>query len=288
MASITKRGDYWRAFVRRRGYPQQTRTFDTKASAEAWARRVESEIDRGVFVDRTEAERNTLGDLFLRYAKEISPQKKGEAQEILRLKKLQTDPIACLKVAALTGKVIAEYRDRRMAGDAKRKAVSGSTVNRELTLIGHVLSVARKEWGVHIEINPVSIIRRPKENRGRSRRLSSDEEVRLLAELMPSQRTESGFFEPGGCRNELVRPVVILAIETAMRRGEILALRWSDVYLSDSYVRLHDSKNGEARDVPLSTRAVQILRDLSTKPVQISGRVFPISPEALKMNRPGF
>jgi hypothetical protein len=60
MASITKRGDYWRAFVRRRGYPQQTRTFDTKASAEAWARRVESEIDRGVFVDRTEAERNTL------------------------------------------------------------------------------------------------------------------------------------------------------------------------------------------------------------------------------------
>jgi integrase len=76
--------------------------------------------------------------------------------------------------------------------------------------------------------------------------------------------------------------VVILAIETAMRRGEILALRWSDVYLSDSYVRLHDSKNGEARDVPLSTRAVQILRDLSTKPVQISGRVFPISPEALK------
>jgi integrase len=67
-----------------------------------------------------------------------------------------------------------------------------------------------------------------------------------------------------------------------MRRGEILALRWSDVYLSDSYVRLHDSKNGEARDVPLSTRAVQILRDLSTKPVHISGRVFPISPEALK------
>jgi integrase len=279
MAAIWKRGDYWRAAVRRRGYPAVTTTFNSKAEAEAWARRTETEMDRGCFVDRTEAERSTLGHLLERYAKEISPHKKGGDGEILRIRKLRTDPLAQYKIVALSSKVVAEYRDRRLAGDSKSKPVSGSTVNRELTLIGHVLSVARKEWGVHIETNPVSIIRRPRENRGRTRRLSLDEERRLLAELSPSPRDEHGRFEAGGTRNDWVRPVVIIAIETAMRRSEILSLHWADVFLDDRYVRLHDSKNGEARDVPLSTRAGATL---SALPRHTSGRVFPITPDALK------
>lgn len=279
MAAIWRRGDNWRAEIRRRGYPLVTRTFDTKAQAEAWARRAETEMDRGCFVDRTEAERNTLGDLLKRYAEEISPQKKGGDDEILRIRKLRTDPLAQYKIVALSSKVVAEYRDRRLAGDSKSKPVSGSTVNRELTLIGHVLNVARKEWGVHIETNPVSIIRRPRENRGRTRRLSRDEEQRLLAELAPSLRDELGRFGPGGTRNDWVHPVVVIAIETAMRRSEILSLRWIDVFLDDRYVRLHDSKNGEARDVPLSIRAGATL---SALPRHISGLVFPITPDALK------
>ncbi|WP_244112029.1 hypothetical protein [Burkholderia diffusa] len=101
MASIWKRGHYWRAAVRRQGYPEQTRTFDTKGDAEAWARRLESEMDRGLFVDRTEAERNTLGDLLKRYAEEVSPQKKGGAVEILRIRKLRKDALAQYKITAL-------------------------------------------------------------------------------------------------------------------------------------------------------------------------------------------
>jgi hypothetical protein len=84
MAGIWKRGGYWRAEIRRVGYPSQWRTFDTRAEAEAWARRIESEMDRGTFVDRTEAERNTFGDLLERYAEEVSPHKKGAAEERLR------------------------------------------------------------------------------------------------------------------------------------------------------------------------------------------------------------
>lgn len=282
MAGIWKRGSYWRVEIRRAGYPNQNRTFDTKADAEAWARRIESEMDRGVFADRREAERNTLGDLLLRYSNEVSPHKKGGALEVLRIRKLRTDPIAALKVAALSGQSIAQYRDRRLAGDSKAKPVSGSTVNRELTLIGHVISVARKEWGVHLDANPVSLIRRPKENRARSRRLYHGEEERLLLQLELSQRAAEGFYVAGGCRNEYVRPLVILALETAMRRGELLSLQWPDVHLADRYVRLHDTKNGEARDVPLSTRAAAMLVELSARPRHISGRVFPISPEALK------
>ena len=78
MAAIWKRGNYWRAEVRRLGYPKQNRTFDTKAKADAWGRQVEAKMDRGEFVDLKEAERNTLGDLLLRYSEKISPQKKGE------------------------------------------------------------------------------------------------------------------------------------------------------------------------------------------------------------------
>ncbi|MDB5781683.1 site-specific integrase [Caballeronia mineralivorans] len=279
MAGIWKRGKYWRAEIRRGGYPHQWRTFDTKIDAEAWARRIESEMDRGTFVDRTEAERNTFGDLLQRYAEEVSPQKKGEAEEVLRIRKISLDPIANYKVAALSGKVVADYRDRRLKGDAKHRPVSGSTVSRELTLLSHVLNVARKEWGVHMDVNPVSVIRRPRENRARTRRLSPGEEERILAELEFSPRDEHGRFAEGGCRNQWVLPAVIVAIETAMRRGEILSLSWADVFLDERFVRLHDTKNGEARDVPLSSRAGETLKSL---PRNDSGRVFPITGEALK------
>ena len=99
MATIRQRGRYWEAQIRRRGWPSLSRSFDTKATAEAWARRAESEMDRGVFVDRTEAERNTFDDLLKRYAEEISPHKKGGAGEILRIRKIRTDALAQYKIA---------------------------------------------------------------------------------------------------------------------------------------------------------------------------------------------
>lgn len=281
MPTIRKRGEYqFQAIVRRSGFPNQSKTFTTRKEAEVWARQLESQIDRGSFVDRTEAERNTLGDLLSQYAEKVSPSKKSGAGEKLRIEKLQDDPISQYKISALTGKVIAEYRDRRLAGDSRRRPVSGSTVNRELTLLSHVLNVARTEWDIPIEVNPVSLIRRPKENRARTRRLLPGEEKRLLAAVGDSPRDMAGRFEPGVCHNEWVRPVVIMALETAMRRSEILAVRWPDVFLDDQYLKLHDSKNGEPREVPLSSRAVETLLSLRLCP--LDGRVFPISADALK------
>jgi hypothetical protein len=135
MAAIWKRGKAWRVEIRRLNQPKQNRTFDTKAKAEAWARQVESKMDRGEFVDLKEAERNTLGDLLLRYSEKISPRKKGGDLEIVRIRKLRSDPIALFKVSELRSKHVADYRDRRLAGDSKTKPVSGSTVNRDLNLL---------------------------------------------------------------------------------------------------------------------------------------------------------
>ena len=272
MASIRQRSDGWQAQIRRRGRASVTRTFVTKADALAWASQMESEIARGVYRDRSQAERYSLADILVRYREEVSPHKKSEHAEKARIDFLLRDPLTQLRLSDLRPQDIAEFRDRRL------QSVTGSTVIRDLTLISHAINVARKEWGIAMD-NPCVLIRRPKENRSRTRRLSAAEERALLAALEPSPRLPDGSYGPGGCRNRWVRPIVMLAIETAMRRGELLALRWPDVDLEERYVRLHDSKNGHGRDVPLSSRAVAILAALSPTD---DGAVFPISAEALK------
>lgn len=112
-------------------------------------------MERGVYIDRTEAEKNTLGDLLQRYLDEVSSQKKGRDSERYRVASLLRDPISKTKAAALSGKLMAQWRDKRL------KEVSGSTTNRDLNLISHVINVARKEWGVHVSIAPSVAYRQP-------------------------------------------------------------------------------------------------------------------------------
>lgn len=272
MATVRKRTAGWEVQVRRRGFPVVTRTLPTRAEADAWAAVVESEMARGVFVNRSLAEATTFGQLLERYAREVTVVKKGAFVEGVRIRALLREPIAQVALARLTGARIAQWRDERL------RSVSGSTVNRDLNLFSHVLNVARKEWGYPIE-NTVGLVRRPRQNRGRTRRLGRDEQERLLGELAPSERAADGRFRPGGTRNPWVHAVVLLALETAMRRSELLSLHWSCVYLDESYLHLPDTKNGDSRDVPLSTRACSVLRALPRDP---GGCVFPISADSLK------
>lgn len=272
MATFRKKADHqWHVQIRKKGFPKQTRTFKTRAEGEKWARSIENEFDRGLTIDRSEAEKNTLLQLLERYLTEITPAKKGAATEAIRIRKLMKDSIAQHKAASLSGRALAEYRDRRL------KQVSGSTVNRELNVISHVITVARKEWGIHIE-NPVSMIRRPKDNKSRERRLVGDEEERLLAALDDSPRNEKGQLTSGS-RNPWVKPIVQFAIETGMRRSEILSLSWADIDLENHAALLHDTKNGSSREVPLSSRARKLLKTL---PRSIDGRVFPTTADAVK------
>jgi len=266
-----KNAGTWEVQIRKTGFPPCTKTFRSKAEARAWASDIESEMERGVFRDRTDAEKTTFGTIIRRYMFEISPGKKGAASEQYRLGAiLRDDSIALVKMSALSSKLMAAWRDRRL------QSVSGSTTNRDLSLMSAVINWARREQGIHIE-NPIGMIRRPSENRGRTRRLSADEERRLLAALATPPRDPTGRLT--GPSNPWMRPLVAFAIETAMRRGEILRLCWKDVYLTERYVHLSDTKNGESRDVPLSTRAATILAELSRHE---SGRVFPISADSVK------
>lgn len=264
MATIEKRGKYWRAKVRRQGFPEQTKSFDTRSHAEIWARDVEREMDRGFFLDRSEAERNTLGDLIERYVLEITPLKRGASPEASRLKAIRRRPICEFKIAVLSSVHVARYRDERLC------EVSTGTVNKELNLLRHVIETARREWGVALPGNPVSLVRRPAPARARSRRLVGDEETRLLAACADA-------------RNPFLLSVVHLAIETAMRQSEIVGLEWKHIDFDKRIAFLATTKNGDSRAVPLSTQAIVVLQALSGGTDELSERVFPgLTAEAIK------
>lgn len=255
MASIRPRGERWQARVTRQGFPPEVKSFRTKQEAEAWARAIETEIDKGTHQCRIEAERTTLGEVIARYAEEVTPTHKGAKEEAIRLKALTRHRITKYALANLTPKAVAQYRDDRL------QSVCASTVVRDLAALSSILNHARREWGYPIA-NVVQAVRKPRLPQGRERVLSAAEEQALLEAAAPINR-----------RNPWVQPIIIVALETAMRKGELLALEWRNINLERRTALLPDTKNGTRRIVPLSTRAVEVLRAL---PRSINGRVFQI------------
>lgn len=284
MATISKRGEKWQAKIRRDGFPSQSKTFRTKTEADAWARAQEAEMDRGAWRDRSKADSTTFYKLLERYAKDVAPTKRGAETEKIRLKTLMRDDLAKYKLSTLSPLILADWRDRRLSAGA-----AGSTVNRELNIISAVMNWARRELMIEVE-NPVSAIRRPPQGQARDRRLEGDEGQRLLESLddhSGEEKREDGKKYRQGSRNPWLKPIVQFAIETAMRRGELLSLTWDNIDTKRQIALLPLTKNGEARTVPLSSRAIAVLDGLleeksGIKPLRI-GPVFPITANALKL-----
>ena len=273
MAVIRNRGNFqYQAIVRRRGYEEQTRTFTTKKEAQSWAVNIESEMVRGVFVSRIEAERTTLGEVIERYVLEVCPKHKGCESETLRLQALARLPLGRRFMATLKPLDFARYRDERL------KIRKPGTVVRELALFSAVIEVARKEWDININ-NPLSLVSKPAVKNERSRRLSEHEQALLMTEFDKETREANGQLAAGGVRNIWIKPLVLLALETAMRRGELLSLRWENIDLAKQVAFLPDTKNGDCRGVPLSKAAVALLQGL---PRSIDGRVFATTAAAVK------
>jgi len=260
MAVIEKRGELqWRARIRRKGYPEISRTFDTRKEAEAWARAMEREMDTGHFMPRTEAEKTIFSDFSRRYRQDILPSKKSALKIGFALANLE-GMFGEFALVAITPNIVTSYRERRL----KKDGVSGATVRKELSLLGRVLKAAMVDYGIHLPHgNPMASVRLPPDSAPRERRVSQ-EELDAIAAATSSPEL----------------PLVLrLATETAMRRGEIFSLNWSNIDLDAQVAHLPDSKNGSARDVPLSTRAVSALRSIT---VRTSGRVLSVSgPDSL-------
>jgi len=272
MASLRKRKGRWQARVIRKGCDPIAKTFDTKLEAEKWARGLERDIDQGNFRERNEAQTTTLGDLLRRYREQVTPKKRGWRAEEYSLQWLEKHRMASLPLASLTAATFAEFRDERLLN------VSGGTVARALALVSAVLTLARREWNILVG-NPIADIRKPIGGRSRDRILDLEEEQRLLVEL----DTGSGVRDPqgrfAGPRNPWIKPLVEFALETAMRRSELLGLRWEHINLTKRTAFLAMTKNGSSRTVPLSGKAVEVINAL---PRSIDGRVFPLTAPAVR------
>lgn len=272
MATFEQRASgYWQAKIRRKGFPPQSRSFPKKLDAEAWARDVENKMDRGIFVDRKEAETTSLDAALERYEREVTEQKRSKTAEKGFIKRWREHELAKKPLAGLRAADFAAYRDKRL------KVVSSQTVRHELKLISHLFNIAAREWGIAVE-NPLRNINMPAQSKARERRLSIDEERYLLAACENSGAVDK---EGRSLGNPWVAPIVRFALATAMRQGEILALDWKHVDRVKRTATLPETKNGERRVVPLAPAALAVLEGL---PRSLRGQVFPTTTEALRQS----
>lgn len=253
MATFEKRPTGWRVKIRKGGV-SESKTFATKAQASAWAADRERELDD---IAAGGAPKKTFREALERYLADESPKKRGHSWEAVRINswmgredrngepsKLRV-PWLDVPLADLGAEALAAWRDARL------KNVAPGSVLRELNLMGAVLETARREWK-WIRTNPLRDVRRPSQPEARTRRIMDDEIARICLALGWDD-------EPVTTQTQEVAAAFLLAIETAMRQGEILGLTWDSVDVSRRVAHLPKTKNGSARDVPLTMRAVQIL-----------------------------
>jgi len=261
MPTIRRLRDRWQAMVRRKAIAPQCKSFDKRADAVQWARHLEAEADRvGLSAGAPFLQRMTLGELLTRYRDQVSPNKRSAHSERARIAAMILKPIAQRQLWKLTSADIANYRDERLL------EVSPGTVVRELSILSHAIDVSTREWGIPLLRNPVNLVRRPRVPQGRNQRLNVSEEQRLISACEPGQ----------------LRQLVLLAIETGMRRGELLALQWEDVDLDRRIAHIRLTKNGDPRTIPLSMTASAALKDLAANKQSSSSDVFSLSVNSLR------
>lgn len=291
MAAINKRGPHqWRAQIRKTGFPPQSKTFTTKAEAEAWVQMTESEMTRGVWVSRGEAESTSLDEALKRYELEITPGKKTANGEKSFIRILRATSLAKRSLASIRSTDVAQLRDAWL-----KDGYAPATVVRRLALLSHVFSIARKEWGMESLSNPIEVMRKPQLKDARTRRIV-DAVHKDAKEAQDQRSTEDGELEriTAASGSSLLPAVIALAVETAMRRSEIISLHWKHIDLKRRVAHLPATKNGSARDVPLSTRAIAVIQEhKEATQVPMSqgnessaipndlGRLFKIRPDAI-------
>lgn len=269
MASVLKRGPFqFQARVRIKGFPTRTETFESRADAITWASNAEAEMRTGRFIDRREQDRLTLDQVLERYAREVTPGKRSALQELRKIRWLRKQPIAHRTLGSLVGSDFARYRDARTA-----TGTAAATVRLDLALIGHLFEVCRKEWGMEGLMNPVRNIRLPKVAVARERRLHPGEYETILAAI---QRVS---------RQPWLRAAFILAVETSLRQGVLVQLKWSWIDLDARLIRIPPAYREQANKgvpiaIPLWNSAIEALRDLTERH---DARVLPFTAHALQL-----
>jgi len=303
MATIRKRNDRYQVQIRRKGFPTITKSFPLLSDAKEWARHHERQADRGELgPDRKVLKTITLGELVERYRDEILPGRKGGKGETIMLNAFLRHPICKRSLSDLSTVDFVKWKDEKLAGTnrpsrpfpGKASSVSSSlgdgtkcrpgitpkSAKRLLSPIQHMFEVAIHEWEIPLRENPLSRFKLKVTDNKRQRRLREGELGRLL--------------EAGKKNRNHVVPIIMFALETGMRRGEILALRLLDVDIQRQTATVRESKNGYSRTIPLTKEAVIILSGAidrvsqgTRKPHEDETKnpiLFPMAPNALLLS----
>ncbi|NYT45426.1 site-specific integrase [Alcaligenaceae bacterium] len=248
--------------VRRQGIKTQYLTFDTLKEAEQARLKLQSDLSVSIVRDYAIAAHTTLRELMERYRDDVAPQHKGAQIEIGRLNRImRKEAFVDKKLAALCTEDLQDFIEDRLT------EVKPATVDRDLDQISQVINYADDVWKIAAVESPFKGLRRPKYFNERTRRLSKDEEKKLLEAARQHE-------------NPYIEPAIILALETAARRGELLALTARDMDFERRQIHVRDSKNGRSRDVPMTTRARSVIRALISEG---NDRLLNLSANALKL-----
>ncbi|MDP2246874.1 MAG: site-specific integrase [Nitrosomonadales bacterium] len=258
MATFRKRSNSWQARVQRHGYPDISKSFKTRSEAVAWARKVESDIDQQTADHPSKVNlKVTLKELLEKYQQEVTPHKKHSSVESYRIARLIKHPMADKPIAEVKSADIARWRDERI-----KQGRAPNTIRLELAILSNLFTVAASDWGYEWLDNPTKRVKIPKLPSGRVRRLAEGE----LKQILTSSESA------------LLKHIVTLAVETGMRRGEIVAIQNKHINLNKRTLLIPVTKNGEAREIPLSSVAIKILKERMS---ESNDRLFDITPHAI-------
>lgn len=267
MATIEKRisntGEItYRAKVRLRGFPVQTATFDKMTKAKEWAYTTEQKMKDGKFMPEYKAKQYTVSEIIDKYRKTILCHKKTIYPDWNSQLNWWNDAIGMYTLSNVTPSLLSEMKIRLLnEKNAFGRSRSPATVNRYLTTMQCVFSVAIKEWEL-LDINPFLRVKKFKEPKGRIRFLSKEEKDRLLEECKKA-------------KNPYLYPAVIVALSTGARKMEVLSLKWKDVDLANGRAILQDTKNGERRGINLLGEVNNIVSELYRNREPSAVYVFP-------------
>lgn len=254
--------------IRKRGHPSQTATFDRLTDAKRWITDVESDIQRGRFLQHYEARKHTVAEMIDRWRNECLPDKPRSRRTFEGQLSWWETQLGDYLLSDLTPERITQSRDKLRRLGASGRPVTPSTVNRYLACLSIVLSAAVKDWH-WISDNPSRQVRKLVEARGRTRFLSETERVRLLKVCQKSP-------------NRMLYPAVLLSITTGVRQSECLNLTWDRLDLKQGRVTIIESKNGEPRSIPLAKQTLTVLRNYARIRRLDTHLVFPSDRDPLK------
>lgn len=255
-----------RVLIRRKGYKAESATFTRLTDARDWARETEAAMKAGRYFKTAESKKHTVSDLIDRYMKHMERENLTRHHDIKTQMRWWKDELghcilADLSKAKITEKIDSLSARERTLKDGSTKKISPASVNRYIAAFSHACTLAHTQWE-WLETHPLSKIKKRPEPRGRVRYLNDQERERLIQACRESE-------------NPLLYPVVILALSTGARQGEILNIKRQDIDITRKVIILHDTKNKERRVLPLAGHALNLIESLLITPTPEDSYLFP-------------